>query len=223
MRKGDYRGYRAPHAIRFIHQALGSVQVPPRLVPTDIVALAASAGGLAALARVLGSLSSDFPAAIVIVQHLQADRASVLAQILARSCKLTVVQADEGAELRTATAYVAPPDFHLVVRQDRTLTLSSAARVRFVRPSADILFASVATVFGPHAIGVVLTGTGKDAADGVTAIKRAGGRTIAQDRTTSQHFAMPEASIGTGFIDYVLPLNQIAGCINDILHGTVTN
>jgi two-component system chemotaxis response regulator CheB len=199
------------------------VHLPHRALPTDIVAIAASAGGLSALARVLHEFDKNFPAAVVIVLHLQSGRASILAEILGRQCKLHVVQAHAGDELEAGTVYVAPPDYHLIVQADRTLSLSTAAPVRFVRPAADLLFASVAAVFGPHAISVVLTGMGRDASDGTRAIKNAGGRTIAQDRSTSEHFAMPLASIDTGLVDYVLPVDEIGGCVSQLLARSLIN
>ncbi len=197
--------------------------LPNRALATDIVAIAASAGGINALVRVLQEFDSNFPAAVVIVLHLQSGRVSILAEILARQCKLAVVQAQAGNEIYTGTVYVAPPDFHLIVEPDHTLSLSKGEPVRFVRPAADTLFTSVASVYGKHSIGVVLTGMGRDASDGITAIKNAGGRTIAQDRSTSEHFAMPEASINTGRIDYVLPVDEIGRCVTQLLAGSLMN
>jgi two-component system chemotaxis response regulator CheB len=106
--------------------------------------------------------------------------------------------------------HVAPPDHHLLVDADGTLSLTRTELVHFVRPSADLLFESGAASFGRRVIGVVLTGTGSDGSLGVEAIKRRGGTVIAQDEETSDFFGMPGAAIDAGAVDFVLPLDQIA-------------
>jgi len=176
----------------------------------DVVALASSAGGLNALTHVLSALPFDFPAALVVVQHLDPRHRSLMADILSRRTPLVVRQAEAGAPLRAGTVAIAPPDQHLLVNPDGTLSLSHAQLVHFVRPSADLLFESVAASFQDRAIAVVLTGSGSDGARGASAIKRMGGTVIAQDQATSEVFGMPGAAIRTGSVDYVLPLDEIA-------------
>lgn len=134
----------------------------------------------------------------------------MLPDILSRRIALPVKQAEEGDVLQSKWVYIAPNDQHLLVNSDGTLSLSRSELVHFVRPSADLLFESVAASFRQQAIAVVLTGTGCDGAIGVKAIKQMGGVAIAQDRGTSEFFAMPEAAINTGAVDYVVPLSQIA-------------
>lgn len=138
----------------------------------EIVALAASAGGLRALSQVLAALPADFPAAIVVVQHLDPRHRSLMAEILSRRTALRVKQAEEGNRLTAATAYIAPPDRHLLVNSDSTLSLTQSELVHFVRPSADLLFESVAASYRDRAIAVVLSGSGSDGAMGVNAIKK---------------------------------------------------
>src|SRR5262249_22783628 len=155
----------------------GNVATPPEfsgpaqapVAAFDMVALAASAGGLAALSQVLSALPADFPAAIVVVQHLDRQHRSHLASILSRCTSLTVKDAKEGERVRPGVVYIAPPDQHLLARADRTLSLSHAELVHFVRPSADLLFESVAASYKERAIAVVLTGMGSDGAMGVRA------------------------------------------------------
>src|SRR5262249_24610857 len=108
----------------------------------DIVAIAASAGGLPAIGLILSGLSKDFPATIVIVQHLDPNHRSWMADILGRQTGLVVKQAENGEAIKQATAYIAPPDKHLLVNSDNTLLLAETELVQFVRPSADILFES---------------------------------------------------------------------------------
>ena len=179
----------------------------------DVIAIAASAGGLDALSEVLSHLPADFPGAIVIVQHLDRRHRSLMADILDRRTQLVVRQADEGDQLRSGTVYVAPPDYHLLVNPDGTLSLSKSELVHFVRPSADLLFESLAASYQDRAIAIVLSGTGSDGVMGVQAISKMHGTVIAQDQATSKFFGMPNAAIQTGCVDFTLPLEEIASAI----------
>jgi two-component system chemotaxis response regulator CheB len=176
----------------------------------DLVALAASAGGLTALSQVLSNLPADFPAAVVLVQHLDRRHRSLMAEILGRRTALQVKQAEEGDRLQPSTVYIAPPDRHLLVNPDSSLSLSQSELVHFVRPSADLLFESVAASYRERAIAVVLTGTGSDGNMGVQAIKKMGGTVIAQDEQSAEFFGMPQAAIQTGSVDFILSLDEIA-------------
>jgi two-component system, chemotaxis family, protein-glutamate methylesterase/glutaminase len=187
--------------------------------PYEIVAFASSAGGLPALMSVLSALPADFQAPIVIVQHLDPRHRSLLAALLSRRSELKVVSAEEGDHLQSGTAFIAPPDRHLLVVPDGTLSLTSSELVHFLRPSADLLFESVAAVFRDRALAVVLTGTGRDGSMGVRAIKKMGGSVIAQDEATSEFFGMPGAAINTGCVDFVLPLEEIAGALLTLVNG----
>ena len=179
----------------------------------DVVALAASAGGLTALSQVLAGLTADFPATLVVVQHLDPRHRSLMADILSRRTALRVKQAEEGDRLASATVYIAPPNRHLLVNPDGSLSLSQSELVHFVRPSADLLFESVAASYRDRSIAVVLTGTGSDGAMGVQAIKKMGGTVIVQDEKTSEFFGMPGAAIQTGSADFVLPLDEVASAL----------
>jgi two-component system, chemotaxis family, protein-glutamate methylesterase/glutaminase len=175
----------------------------------EIVALAASAGGLNALSQVFAALPKDFPTAIVVVQHLDPRHRSLMADILAKRTPLHVRQAAEGDVLAAGTVYIAPPNRHLLVNPDGTLSLSQSELVHFVRPSADLLFESTAASYRERAIAVVLSGTGNDGAMGVRAIKKMGGTVIVQDEQSSQFYGMPLAAARTGDVDFVLPLEEI--------------
>jgi two-component system chemotaxis response regulator CheB len=183
----------------------------------DVVAMASSAGGLTALSHVLSTLPANFPAAIVVVQHLDPRHRSLMADILSRRTPLKVQQAKEGDRLGPATAYIAPPNRHLLVIPDGTLSLSQSELVHFVRPSADLLFESVAASYKHRAIGVVLTGTGSDGSMGVQALKKMGGTVIVQDEKSSEFFGMPRAAIHTGSADFILPLNEIAAALVELV------
>jgi two-component system, chemotaxis family, protein-glutamate methylesterase/glutaminase len=179
----------------------------------DVVALAASAGGLKALSLVLAALPADFPAALVIVQHLDPRHRSLIADILSRRTALTVKQAEEGDRLTPGTAYIAPPNKHMLVNGGGTLTLTQTELVHFVRPSADLLFESTAASYKERAIAVVLSGTGQDGSMGVQAIKKTGGTVIAQDEHTAEFPGMPAAALKTDSVDFVLPLEDIPGAL----------
>ena len=176
----------------------------------DTVAIAASAGGLRALSEVLAALPADFPAAIAVVQHLDPRHRSLMAEILARRTALRVKQAEDGDHLERGTVFIAPPNRHLLVNPGATVSLSESELVHFVRPSADLLFESVAASTKERAIAVVLSGTGSDGAMGVRAINKMGGTVIAQDEASAEFFGMPGAAIQTGVVDFVLPLSEIA-------------
>jgi two-component system, chemotaxis family, protein-glutamate methylesterase/glutaminase len=186
-------------------------------VAFNVVAIAASKGGLNAISQILSTLPSDFPAAIAIVQHLSPNCPSYLAEILKYRTRLRVKNAETGELLRPGTVYVAVPDKHLVVNPSGKLSLSDAARVNFVRPSANVLFRSVATSYQRRAIAVILSGKDTDGLLGVLAIKKHGGIAIAQNEATCECFEMPKAAINTGKVDFVLPPNAIASTLYDLV------
>lgn len=185
----------------------------------DIVAIAASAGGLKALIQLLSSLPVDFPVPILVVQHLSPKFPSQMADILSRRTPLTVKQAEFGDRLKAGTVFLAPPNHHLLVNPDKTLALTQSKLIHFVRPCADLLFESIANSHPDKAIAVVLTGMGQDGIMGVQAIHRMGGKVIAQDEETSQYFSMPHTAIKTGTVDYILPLSEIASKLVSLVMG----
>lgn len=189
--------------------------------PYPVIAMAASVGGLAALSVILGHLPTGFPAAIAIVMHLSPDHKSILAEILNRRTHLLVKEAHTGDVLCAGCVFVAPPNHHLSVARGGRLLLSSshAQKMHFARPSAEPLFASVAAFYGRSAIAVVLTGGDGDGSFGVQIIKDKGGKVIAQDRPTSVDFSMPESSINTGDVDFILPLGGIAAKLIELVRA----
>lgn len=181
--------------------------------------MASSAGGLNALSQVLSGLPAGFTAAVVVVQHLDRRHRSLMAEILNRRSVLTIKQAAQGDWLEAGSVFIAPPDHHLLVNAGGELMLSQTELVHFVRPSADLLFESLAASYKQRAIAVVLTGSGIDGAMGVQAIKKMGGTVIAQDEATAEYFGMPGAAIQTGVVDFILPLPEIAPALVALLAG----
>lgn len=178
-----------------------------------IVAVAASAGGVKALQALVSQLPADLPVPVVVVQHLDPHQRSLMVDILRRRTPLAVTFAADQVQLAAGTVYVAPPDQHVLVNADGTLSLTHTELVHFVRPSADLLFDSAAAAYGPGVVAVVLTGTGEDGALGVEAVKRMGGSVIVQDEASCEYFGMPAAAIATGAVDLVAPLDEIAGAL----------
>jgi two-component system chemotaxis response regulator CheB len=184
-----------------------------------VVALVASAGGLDAITRVLGALDAGLGAAILVLVHLLPNRQSLLPELLARRTNLHVKQAEEGDVLEDGWVYVAGPNVHLVVTAELTLRLDSGPLVHHARPAADVLLASLADTCAGRCLAVVLTGAGTDGAAGARAVKAAGGRVLAQDESSSEHFGMPSAAIATGSVDDVLPLQEIGAAITAFVSG----
>ncbi len=170
--------------------------------------MVASLGGLEALSEVLAALPARFPAAVLVLQHLESGRVSSLPQILGRRTPLRVRAAADGDALCAGTVYGAPPGRHLSIR-GRTLALTDTDPVHFSRPSADVLLDSLAAVGAP-VIAVVLTGRGVDGAAGSVHVRDSGGTVLAQDRGTSVNFGMPGAAVRAGGVSEVLPLEAIA-------------
>ncbi|WP_433663119.1 chemotaxis protein CheB [Nocardia sp. CA-128927] len=185
--------------------------------PYAVVAIASSAGGITALFKVLGALPATLPVPVLVVQHLDPRHKTVLAELLSRRTELRVKLATAGETAEAGTVYIAPPNHHLLVEPNGVLALSGSELVHFVRPSADLLFESVAGAYGPRAVACVLTGSGSDGATGVSAVKSRGGTVVVQDPEEAEFKGMPSAAVATGDADLVVPLDEIAGVLRGLV------
>ena len=175
----------------------------------EAVVIGTSAGGVNALQVILKSLPRNFALSVIIVQHLHPNSDDYSARILNDSCKMTVKQANEKEKIEPGVVYTAPPNYHLLVEEDKTFSLSIAEREKYARPSIDILFETAADVYGAELIGIILTGANNDGSQGLKRIKEKGGLTIVQDPETAEVDSMPRDAIATTKVDYILPLEQI--------------
>ncbi|WP_406032007.1 chemotaxis protein CheB [Nocardioides sp. NBC_00163] len=190
---------------------------PARSTTFDVIAIGSSAGGITALGLLLAELAADLPVPLLLVQHLDRRHETVIAEVLQRRSRLRVKLAEDGESAAPGIVYIAPPDRHLLVREGGVLTLTESELVHFVRPSADLLFESVAATYGDRAIACVLTGTGVDGSMGVTAVSDRGGTVIVEDPETAEFNGMPEAAAATGAAAFVLPLDQIASVLDGLV------
>jgi two-component system chemotaxis response regulator CheB len=183
----------------------------PHLDRLRLVAIGASAGGVAALDEILPDLPAGFPLPVVIVVHLPRAGQSLLADLFAGKCTLPVVEAYDKAAIEPGHVYFCPSDYHLMIENDLTFALSVDPPVNFSRPSIDVLFESSAASLGASVLAIILTGTGSDGAKGMKAVRDAGGIGWVQLPANAQAPMMPRSAIEHGGADAVLTLADIAG------------
>jgi two-component system, chemotaxis family, protein-glutamate methylesterase/glutaminase len=181
-----------------------------------VVAIGASTGGPTALQVVIPRLPRDFAAAVLVVQHIPLGFTRYLADRLAQRSALPVEEARDRETVRPGRVLIAPAGVHMKLAQRGDaveIRLDEEPRSSLHRPSADVLMASVAEVYGARSVGVILTGMGTDGAEGLGAIRKVGGRTFAESEETSVIFGMPKAAIEAGVVDRVVPLPEITDAI----------
>ncbi|MBN8227082.1 chemotaxis-specific protein-glutamate methyltransferase CheB [Corallococcus macrosporus] len=206
-------------------QKRGAPGMPHTPVPAlpaasmGIVAVAASTGGPQVLYRMLSELPADFPAPIVIVQHINAAFSESLASWLANASKLKVRLAGDGDTLTPGMVLVAPPDQHMVVPVRGRVALKAGVERDGHMPSGTVLLESVAKSYGRRAVGVVLTGMGADGADGLLAIKQAGGLALAQNEESCVVFGMPGAAVERKAVDHLIHGDDVAATLARLARG----
>jgi two-component system chemotaxis response regulator CheB len=182
----------------------GRARPDERERPQRVVGIGVSTGGPGVLAMILGALPADFPLALLIVQHISEGFVAGLVEWLSRQVRLPIRLAREGDQVRPGLALMAPEGVHLIVERGGRAHLGRALPVGGHRPSADVLFRSLADVYGEAAVGVLLTGMGRDGAEGLRAVLSAGGYTIVQDEESCAVFGMPKAAIEIGAAQDIL-------------------
>lgn len=190
------------------------------LQPPEVIAIGISTGGPEALAKLLPKLPKSFPLPILIVQHMPPFFTKLLAERLNSDAHIDVKEGEEGMPIRPGVAYIAPGGSHLYVHQQAgkiSLALNQDPPENSCRPSADVLFRSVAELYGNRALGIIMTGMGRDGLKGLRMLKEKGGSVIAQDQATSVIWGMPAAVVNEGLAECVLPLDQIAGAMQGCL------
>ncbi|RKY41563.1 MAG: chemotaxis response regulator protein-glutamate methylesterase [Candidatus Makaraimicrobium thalassicum] len=200
-----------------VNSTVAAGPVPKKSV-SKVVAIGVSTGGPQALQMILAKLPSDFNAGILIVQHMANGFIGGLAEWLRSGSFLDVRVAAEGDILKSATVFLAPDNYNTRITDNGIISLSKdTGGAKGHVPSVDIMMKSVADSFGHDAVGVIMTGMGRDGGEGIRAIKRTGGITIAQDEKTSVVFGMNKAAIETGHVDKVVPLEEIAYRIIEVV------
>ncbi|MEM0449581.1 MAG: chemotaxis response regulator protein-glutamate methylesterase [Methanomassiliicoccales archaeon] len=174
-----------------------------------VIMIGASTGGPKALPEVLSRLPSDLPAGVLIVQHMPEGFTRSFAERLNWISSIEVREAQEGDRIEKGVALLAPGNKHMVLKENR-IHLDEGPKVHYVRPAVDPMMISVAPVYGPRCVGVILTGMGFDGLEGMKEIKRQGGKTIVQDESSCVVYGMPKAIVDAGIADRVAAIDQIA-------------
>ncbi|WP_026889857.1 chemotaxis protein CheB [Clostridium beijerinckii] len=181
------------------------------------IVIGASAGGMDAIKKILITLPRSFAAPVIIVQHLNSHSNGYIVKYLKELCKINVKEADEKEGILPGNVYIAPPNYHLLIEKDETLSLTVDNKENYSRPSIDVLFESAAEVYRYELIGIILTGANKDGSNGLRRIKELGGITIVQDPDTAEAYFMPKSAISTTKVDYILTLDKINAKIIELV------
>ncbi|MGH8492080.1 MAG: chemotaxis protein CheB [Moraxellaceae bacterium] len=185
----------------------------------DVLMLGASWGGVEVLSNLVAALPADWWLPVVIVQHQHPNSGNALQRILSRLTTLPVIDVEDKDKMVPAHVYIAPANYHLLVEQDGSFSLSLEAPVNFSRPSIDVTFTSLSRVYQQRCISAVLTGANDDGAEGTRVIKAGGGYTIAQQPETAEAPIMPAAAIATGAVDAILTPQEIVPALLRLLDG----
>lgn len=185
----------------------------------DAVIIGASTGGPKALQKVLTQIDGDINVPVFVVQHMPSGFTKAFADRLDRLCKLRVVEAEDGMNIESNTIYIAKGGQHMLVGNNKQIKLNDEPAIWGVRPAVDKLFFSAVNVYGGNLLAVILTGMGRDGADGIVKVKDAGGVTISEDESTCTIYGMPKAAYETGKVDMVLELQKIGKKINNVVKG----
>ncbi|MCD4773663.1 MAG: chemotaxis protein CheB [Bacteroidales bacterium] len=180
------------------------------------IVIGTSAGGLNALKIVFSSLHENFSIPILVVQHISSHSDNYITKFFNNLCMLNVKEADEKEKIEPGNIYFAPPNFHMMVEEDKSISLSVDKKVNFSRPSIDVLFETAVYAYCPALIGIILTGANNDGAKGLKLINDNGGLTIAQNPKTAETRTMPQEAINISKTNNILDLEEIGKFLNKI-------
>lgn len=186
----------------------------------DIILIGASTGGPNAIEKIVSEFEKDLNAAVLIVQHMPSGFTKTFAERLNRKCQLEVLEAKDGLKVEKNKVYIAPGGYHMVVKDKGIIEINKDEPIWGVRPAVDKLFISASPIYNSRVVSIILTGMGKDGAEGTAVVKSNNGITIAQDEKSSVIYGMPKSAYETGYVDYVLPLNDIATKIKSLIKGS---
>jgi two-component system chemotaxis response regulator CheB len=186
----------------------------------EAIVMGVSAGGMSALSTVLSRLPADFALPIIIVQHMDPNSRDYLPDHLDRECNIQVKEAEDKENIMSGVAYIAPPNYHLLLEEDRTFSLSVDDAVNYSRPSIDVMFETAVDVYKEKLVGVVLTGANADGSKGLTKIKAMGGLAVVQDPATAHVDYMPKAAIASTKVDHILPLEEISSLLMELSNSS---
>ena len=189
----------------------------------EAVVIGGSSGGYVALDELLSPLPANLALPIMVVLHRGSSADGLLVHLLDVECSLVVKEAEEKERIEPGNVYIAPPNYHLLVEQDRTFSLSVDDKVRFSRPSIDLLFESAADVYRSSLLGILLSGANDDGAQGMRRIKECGGLNSAQDPHSAQMDMMPRAAIQAQAVDKVLALTEITAYLLSAQQAIIKN
>ena len=177
--------------------------------PFRCIAIGVSAGAMDALSVIIPNLPASFSIPVVVIQHISPYSDNYMTRYLDKISALRVKEVDEKEKITAGFVYTAPPNYHVLVEEDETFSLSVEERINFARPSIDVFFETAADVYGSQLVGVILTGGNNDGCRGLKVIKDKGGMAIVQDPKTAEADGMPRAALKTTKVDHIFPLEKI--------------
>lgn len=186
--------------------------------PCELIVIGGSSGSIEVLLKLLPSLKAPLSLAIILVLHRKNSVESTMTELFSGRTSIPVKEVEDKDAVEPGTIYIAPADYHLLVEREREFSLDSSEKINFSRPSLDVTFESAAEVYGPSLVGIILSGANADGTNGLRAVKRAGGLTIAQNPATAQVAYMPEQAILHNTIDYIFDVSELATFINSSLN-----
>lgn len=186
-------------------------------IDIELIAIGGSSGSLDVILNILTLLDTHFTIPIIIILHRNKNIDTHLVKVISTKTNLKVNEADEKELIKPGNIYLAPPDYHLLIEKDRTLSLDISEKVQYSRPSIDVTFQSAAEVYKNKLLGIILSGANSDGTAGIASIKKNGGLVLAQDPATAQISYMPQQAIAQTTMDGIFSIRAIARYVNGLI------